>query len=38
MTVSEIKEIKVSGYKTDMDKITVKVPMQLCRRAAPPLP
>ena len=27
MTVSEIKEIKVSGYKTDMDKITVKVPM-----------
>ena len=38
VTVSEIKEIKVSGYKTDMDKITVKVPMQLCRRAAPPLP
>ena len=27
VTVSEIKEIKVSGYKTDMDKITVKVPM-----------
>ena len=26
-TVSEIKEIKVSGYKTGMDKITVKVPM-----------
>ena len=27
VTVSEIKEIKVSGYKTGMDKITVKVPM-----------
>ena len=27
VTVSEIKEIKVSGYKTDMDKLTVKVPM-----------
>lgn len=27
VTVSEIKEIKVSGYKTHMDKITVKVPM-----------
>ena len=27
VTVSEIKEIKVAGYKTDMDKITVKVPM-----------
>lgn len=25
--IKEIKEIKVSGYKTDMDKITVKVPM-----------
>lgn len=27
VTVSEIKEIKVSGYKTHMGKITVKVPM-----------
>lgn len=27
VTVSEIKEIKVSGYKTGMGKITVKVPM-----------
>ena len=27
VTVSEIKEIKVSGYKTDMDKTTIKVPM-----------
>ena len=27
VTVSEIKEIKVSGYKTEMGKITVKAPM-----------
>lgn len=27
VTVSEIKEIMVSGYKTDMGKITVKAPM-----------
>ena len=27
VTVSEIKEIKVSGYKTHMGKITVKAPM-----------
>lgn len=27
VTVSEIKEIKVSGYKTEMGKVTVKAPM-----------
>lgn len=38
VTVSEIKEIKVSGYKTGMTRSPSRSPWQLCRRAAPPLP